>query len=333
MIVAPTMPMIVAPTMQMVVAPTNMPMIVFPMMIAPMAQIIAAPNTEHNKKKTMRNKRWKAKMLIKAGKELPPELLNLEPGINGRPRLSDEDIALPEHRSARRTRTWQSNKCGAAAPLGLGDPKAAGALALLVYAPSAPVSAAPVSAAPVSATAEPAAAALTTALTTAALTTASLATASLATAEAEADAEAEAEAEAEDRRIRAAEWREMRLNKLKRDLDARNASDDKVADGPKAIRLQSFARSDHGCEPCAIMGAECEVADAVRRMRCCGVGVCARCLGSWLQLHNHQVDTGYTDGVQGVNHVRRGRKLQVPMQTHNCPWCRRPVHSVRRALT
>ena len=329
MIVAPTMPMIVAPTMQMVVAPTNMPMIVFPMMIAPMAQIIAAPNTEHNKKKTMRNKRWKAKMLIKAGKELPPELLNLEPGINGRPRLSDEEIALPEHRSARRTRTWQSNKCGAAAPLGLGDPKAAGALALLVYAPSAPVSAAPVSAAPVSATAEPAAAALTTALTTAALTTASLATASLATAEAEADAEAEAE----DRRIRAAEWREMRLNKLKRDLDARNASDDKVADGPKAIRLQSFARSDHGCEPCAIMGAECEVADAVRRMRCCGVGVCARCLGSWLQLHNHQVDTGYTDGVQGVNHVRRGRKLQVPMQTHNCPWCRRPVHSVRRALT
>ena len=42
---------------------------------------------------------------------------------------------------------------------------------------------------------------------------------------------------------------------------------------------------------------------------------------------------GIQMGCKAVNHVRRGRKLQVPMQTHNCPWCRRPVHSVRRALT
>ena len=271
----------------------------------------------------MRNRRSKQRKRLRdlqeAGIEPPTELLNIVAGINGRPRLSDEDIKLPKHASARRTRILRS-KCDAAR-LALAQPKAAGALALLVCAPAAPVSAAFVSAA-----AEPTAAKNAAAEPAAAEPFAALTTTSLAVAEAEAKAERHA-----------AERRERQLYKLKRHLDARNDSDGCVADGPRAIRLRAFLMDEHGCEACSIGSNYCEEADesgasAVRRMRCCGQGVCARCLGEWLRRHNDPVDTGYTDGVHGVNRVRRGRKLWVPLSTHSCPWCRQPVHSVRRAL-
>ena len=67
-------------------------------------------------------------------------------------------------------------------------------------------------------------------------------------------------------------------------------------------------------------------------MRCCGAGLCAESLGEWLRRNGQEVEMGYEDGVQGVQHVRRGRKLWVRMNTHTCPVCRRAVQSVRRGL-
>ena len=57
----------------------------------------------------------------------------------------------------------------------------------------------------------------------------------------------------------------------------------------------------------------------------------------WLRRNGQPVETGYScmtyeSGVQGVEHVRRGRKVTVPMNTHVCPVCRRAVESVRRGL-
>ena len=192
--------------------------------------MIVAPTTPQQRTefapKTLRNRRTKQRKRLRAlqeaGIEPPTELLNIVAGINGRPRLSDEDIKLPKHASARRTRIYRSN--GDAARLALAQPKAAGALALLVCAPAAPVSAAFVSAALVSAAAEPTAAKNAAAEPAAAEPFAALTTTSLAIAEAEAKAERHA-----------AERRERQLYKLKRHLDARNDSDGCVADGPRAI--------------------------------------------------------------------------------------------------
>lgn len=141
-----------------------------------------------------------------------------------------------------------------------------------------------------------------------------------------------AEAEAE-RRVANAQWK---LRALERQLDASNASDGLVADGPRAIRLRAFARDgDATCE--CVVGALCDAMDMsgasdVRRMRCCGAGMCARDLNAWLRNHGKMDEKGYEDGVQGVEHVRRGRKIMYRMNTHRCPTCDRAVQSVRRAL-
>ena len=151
--------------------------------------MIVAPTTPQQRTefapKTLRNRRTKQRKRLRAlqeaGIEPPTELLNIVAGINGRPRLSDEYIKLPKHASARRTRIYRSN-CDAAR-LALAQPKAAGALALLVCAPAAPVSAAFVSAALVSAAAEPTAAKNAAAEPAAAEPFAALTTTSLAIAE------------------------------------------------------------------------------------------------------------------------------------------------------
>jgi hypothetical protein len=227
--------------------------------------------------RTMRNRRYednkRLKNLVAAGIDPPCELMNITPGINGRPRLDDSVIALDEHASARRCRTWRA--AVAAAQRALAEAEAAGAMAQLACAP-------------------------------------------------------EAEAEAELLEVQ----RQKKLRKLERELDARNASDGVVADGHRAIRLHAFARDDE-CV-CAI-GTLCDDADEsgasdARRMRCCGAGICPRCLGEWLRRKDQWVEMGYEDGVQGVQHVRRGRKLWVRMNTHKCPMCRCVVESVGRAL-
>jgi hypothetical protein len=140
--------------------------------------------------------------------------------------------------------------------------------------------------------------------------------------------EAAAEAQA------AAALQSLKLRKLERQLDARNASDGVVADGPGAIRLHAFARDDE-CA-CAIC-LPCDETDEsgpcdARRMRCCGARMCAESLGEWLRRNTQWIEMGYEDGVQGVQHVRRGRKLWARMNTHTCPVCRRAVQSVRRGL-
>lgn len=227
--------------------------------------------------KTIRNRRYedkkRLKRLVAAGIDPPQELLNMTPGITGRPALSDEEILGAEHASTRRWRQWRDDR--AAAQRALAEAEAAGAMAQLAC-------------------------------------------------------EAEAEAEAE----RLAAERLAKLRKLDRLLDARNASDGVVADGSGAIRLRAFARDDECvcaiCLPCdeTDESGPCEA----RRMRCCGAGLCAESLGEWLRRNRQQVEMGYEDGVQGVQHVRRGRKLWVRMNTHTCPVCRHPVQSTRRAL-
>ena len=155
-------------------------------------------------------------------------------------------------------------------------------------------------------------------------------------AEAAAVAEAAA-AEAEAHAERVAAERQGKMLKLKRQLDARNASDGLIADGPEAIRLRAFARDDE-CVECAICLGTCDSGDSddsgasdLRRMRCCGAVMRARCLREWLQRKGQSVRIWYEDGVQGVQHVRHGRKLWTTMNTHRCPVCCHAVESVRRA--
>ena len=140
-----------------------------------------------------------------------------------------------------------------------------------------------------------------------------------------------AEAEAERRAAEA----QRKLRKLERQLDAANASDGLVADGPRAIRLRAFARDDDGCLShvcCSVCLSGDSDGVFVQRMRCCGESMCAQCLQEWLRRNGQPVEVGYESGVQGVEHVRRGRKVTVPMNTHACPVCRRAVESVRRGL-
>jgi len=60
------------------------------------------------KVKTLRQQRWRDKSrlakLIAAETEIPAELRNLQPGVNGRPRLSDIEIMAPDHAAAHRKR-------------------------------------------------------------------------------------------------------------------------------------------------------------------------------------------------------------------------------------
>jgi len=165
---------------------------------------------------------------------------------------------------------------------------------------------------------------------------AEVAAAVAAEAEAAAAAEVAKAAEAEAAAERVAAERHGKMCKLKRQLDARNASDGIIADGPEAIRLRAFAR-DGECVECAICLGTCDEADDscasdLRRMRCCGAGMCVRCLREWLQRKGQSVRIWYEDGVQGVQHVRHGRKLWTTMNTHRCPVCCHAVESVRRAL-
>jgi hypothetical protein len=57
----------------------------------------------------MRDRRQQAK-LTAAGIEVPPELLNIPLGINGRPPLSDDEINLPEHAAALEWRIYHAAK-------------------------------------------------------------------------------------------------------------------------------------------------------------------------------------------------------------------------------
>lgn len=142
----------------------------------------------------------------------------------------------------------------------------------------------------------------------------------------------EAETEAEH----LAAKRQRKLHALERQLDARNASDGVVADGPAAIRLRTFGSACDADELVCMLGA-CDSEDVSglsvpRRMNCCSGCACTHCLRKWLGKNNACVDVGYESGVQGVTHVRRGRKVKVPMPTHKCPFCRTPVQSVLRAF-
>ena len=145
----------------------------------------------------------------------------------------------------------------------------------------------------------------------------------------------EAEAEAERQRAE-------NVRKAMRKLDARNASDGQVADGPKALRLTAAAAvancDEHGesalpvCAVCLCDETECESDVGPCPTRCCGNWVCPGCLEVWLGCNGDEVEVGYEDGVQGVEHVRRDRKIMVIMNTHTCPMCRESVERVGRSL-
>ena len=210
--------------------------------------------------------------LTAAGIEVPPELLNIPLGINGRPRLGDDEIYLPAHSAALRWRIYQGAKQVQAQQTEAAEP-----LALLA-----------------------------------------------AVAEAEPETAAEARAAAA-------------LQKLARSLDARNSADGLVADGPRAVRLSAAViRSTE----CCIGGSDELCADAYP-MRCCGQGMCAACLGSWLRRNGERQDMGYgadafyvpVDGDSPIVIGRLdGRRYTKKINTHHCPLCRQPVESVRRGL-
>ena len=147
------------------------------------------------------------------------------------------------------------------------------------------------------------------------------------------------EAEAEAERLAAKQAKKMR--KLERHLDARNASDGVVADGPRAVRLTAAViRSVECC-----IGGSDELCAEAYPMRCCSQGMCAACLRVWLRRNGQRQDMGYGDGASSVpvdgdaskgahidRRVRDGRRYTKKIKTHHCPLCRRPVESVRRGL-
>ena len=150
-------------------------------------------------------------------------------------------------------------------------------------------------------------------------------------------AAAEAEAEAE-------RTRQDNLLKAMRKLDTRNASDGKVADGPRAVRLTA-ARAERNLE-CCIGGSDELCADAYP-MRCCGQGMCKACLKAWLRRNGERQDVGYgseayyipVDGERQImarssytQGLGDGRRYTKKIWTHHCPLCRHPVESVRRGL-
>lgn len=131
--------------------------------------------------------------------------------------------------------------------------------------------------------------------------------------------------------------RSLRLLRLERELSWRNPD----ASGPADLVLRTAERIDDDDE-CGIGSGVCD--EAPLAMRCCGKLCCAPCLREWLSRNGQPVATGYGDGdyyapVDGTSVMRardgaiRGRMIAYPMQTHRCPFCRAPVHSVRRSLS
>lgn len=135
------------------------------------------------------------------------------------------------------------------------------------------------------------------------------------------------------------------LQKLARSLDSRNSADGLVADGPRAVRLTAAVTRSVEC----CIGGSDELCAEAYPMRCCGQGMCAACLRSWLRRNGERQDMGYGSGASSVpvdgnapkgasidrdrtHGLRDGRRYTKRIQTHHCPLCRHPVESVRRGL-
>ena len=133
--------------------------------------------------------------------------------------------------------------------------------------------------------------------------------------------------------------RQQRQRRLEQQLAERNPA----ANGPAAIMLRAAARVE-GDDDCLLC---CDNDALVQSMRCCGNACCAPCLGNWLRRNGEMYPIGYGDadfyvGVDEACQMRasdtyagshgRGREIRVRMNTHRCPWCDRPVESVRRGI-
>ena len=132
----------------------------------------------------------------------------------------------------------------------------------------------------------------------------------------------------------------MRALELQVQLGVRNPA----ANGPAALMLRAAARVE-GDEDCLLC---CSSDVLVQSMRCCGNACCAPCLGKWLRRNGEMEPVGYgaDDYYLGIDEEcampapatyseacrrARGRVVRV-RNTHHCPWCKKPVESVRRGI-